>query len=87
MATALKPRSEMDPRYLWRLEDIFPTDEAAEKEMEALSALVPQIAAILPKVDSIMDNLNRADVTVLFYDKRFQNVADAIRDVRDGAAS
>ena len=45
MAAELKSRSEMDPRYLWRLEDIFETDEAAEQEMAALAGLLPQIAA------------------------------------------
>ena len=45
MTTALKPRSEMDPKYLWRLEDIFPTDEAAEQEISALSGLLPEIGA------------------------------------------
>ena len=33
----------------------------------------PQLGA-----EEIMDNLNRADVTVLFYDKRFQPVVDAM---------
>ena len=45
MSTQLKPRSEMDPKYLWQLEDIFPTDAEAEQEMAALSALLPDIAA------------------------------------------
>ena len=40
MGKELKPRSEMDPKYLWRLEDIFPTDEAAEQEISALSGLL-----------------------------------------------
>ncbi len=45
MGKELKTRNEMDPKYLWRLEDIYPTDEAAEKEMEELLALLPQIQA------------------------------------------
>ena len=36
MGKELKTRNEMDPKYLWRLEDIYPTDDAAEKEMEEL---------------------------------------------------
>ena len=31
--------------------------------------------------EEIADNLNRADVTVLFYDRRFQGLADSIADV------
>ena len=34
MATVTRPRAEMDKACLWRLEDIFPTDEAFEKELE-----------------------------------------------------
>ena len=45
MSKELKSRCEMDPKYLWRLEDIFPTDEAAEQEISALSGLLPQIGA------------------------------------------
>ena len=36
----------------------------------------PQLSA-----EEIADNLNRADVTVLFYDRRFQGLADSIADV------
>ena len=50
MAAELKSRSEMDKKYLWRLEDIFPTDEAVEQEMAALSALLPEIGAYQGKV-------------------------------------
>ncbi len=35
----------------------------------------PQLAP-----EEITDNLNRADVTVLFYDRRFRSLADAVRD-------
>ena len=45
MAQELKSRNEMDKRYQWRLEDIFPTDVAyeqayaqAEKSIESMAA-------------------------------------------------
>lgn len=40
----LPNRSEMDPRYTWRLEDLFPSDDAWEAEFRALTELFPQVS-------------------------------------------
>lgn len=40
----LPHRSELDPRYTWKLEDLFSSDEAWENEFRALSERFPQVA-------------------------------------------
>jgi len=38
-------RSDMDPRYLWNTESIFPDEDAFENELKALSAALPAAVA------------------------------------------
>ena len=45
MSKELKPRSEMDPKYQWHLEDIYPTPQAFEEELDAVGKLAGQIEA------------------------------------------
>ena len=45
MARELKARNEMDKRWQWRLEDIFPTDEAYEAAYEAARQATKGLAA------------------------------------------
>ena len=52
MATVTRPRAEMDKACLWRLEDIFPTDEAFEKELAAVRGELPKVSAFKGKVAS-----------------------------------
>ncbi len=40
MAKELPERNQMDAAYMWHLEDIYPTEEAFEKDFEKASALV-----------------------------------------------
>ena len=50
MATGSRPRAEMDKAYLWHLEDIFPTDDAFEKEMAAIRDELPRLSAFRGRV-------------------------------------
>ena len=71
MAKQLKARNEMDPRYLWHLEDIFPTDADAEKEIGALSALLPEISAYQ---GHIADDPKKAIVKYFEISKRLEKI-------------
>ena len=46
MAIELKTRSELDPKFQWKLTDIFESDEKWEQELTELSALVKELAAM-----------------------------------------
>lgn len=46
MAIELKKRSEIEPDFQWKLSDIFESDEAWEKELNAVSALVKELPAL-----------------------------------------
>ncbi len=71
MAKQLKARNEMDPRYQWHLEDIFPNDADAEKEIGALSALLPEISAYQ---GHIADDPKKAIVEYFEISKRLEKV-------------
>ena len=45
MAKELKNRKDMDPRWQWRLEDIFATEEAYEQAYEQAQADIGKMAA------------------------------------------
>ncbi|MBQ6232068.1 MAG: oligoendopeptidase F [Clostridia bacterium] len=45
MSKELKARSEMDPKYQWKLEDIFATPQAFEDELAAVGKMADEIAA------------------------------------------
>lgn len=38
-------RSKIDPRYKWRIEDIYPSTEAWEKELEELPSLIERVSS------------------------------------------
>ena len=44
MSKELKARNEMDPRFQWKLEDIFATPKAFEDELAAVGGLTAGIA-------------------------------------------
>ena len=50
MGAELKNRSEMDPKYQWKLTDIFPDDSAAEREIEALLLEADRAASFAGRV-------------------------------------
>ncbi len=61
MAKELKPRSEMDPKYTWKLSDIFPDDEAFEQELRSLEEALPAVSAFRGKVAQDPKAVIRAD--------------------------
>ena len=40
----LKTREEIAPQYKWRLEDLFPSEDAWEQELKRLEKIVPEAA-------------------------------------------
>ncbi|MED4461622.1 oligoendopeptidase F [Metabacillus fastidiosus] len=53
----LPARNEIDPKDTWRLEDIFPTDEAWEKEFNQIKEALPQIGEYKGKLGESADVL------------------------------
>ena len=45
MAKEILERSRMDPAYMWRLEDIYPSEEAFERDMEKAQEISQKAAA------------------------------------------
>lgn len=56
----LPNRSEIKVEDTWRLEDIFETDEAWEKEFQAVKALVPEMEQYRGKLGESADMLFKA---------------------------
>ncbi|WP_019153226.1 oligoendopeptidase F [Robertmurraya massiliosenegalensis] len=56
----LPARSEIKVEDTWRLEDIFPTDEAWDKEFQEVSALIPGVSAYQGKLAESADTLYEA---------------------------
>ncbi|MGG0719075.1 oligoendopeptidase F [Robertmurraya massiliosenegalensis] len=56
----LPVRSEIKVEDTWRLEDIFPTDEAWDKELQEVSALIPGVSAFQGKLAESADTLYEA---------------------------
>lgn len=50
-------RSEVDPRYTWALEDLFPSDEAWEEALAALGSMPEQMAAYRGRLGESGDTL------------------------------
>lgn len=42
----LKTREEIAHQYKWRLEDLFPSEEAWEQELKRLEEIVPEARAL-----------------------------------------
>ena len=57
MAKQIPERSELDPRYMWRLEDLFESDEAWQQALTEFSALPQQVAAYAGKLGSSAQTL------------------------------
>lgn len=58
----LKARKEMDPAYTWDFTDLYPSDEAWEKEVAALKAEIPALAALkgtMTSADNLKNLLDR----------------------------
>ncbi|MED4533643.1 oligoendopeptidase F [Metabacillus fastidiosus] len=53
----LPARNEIDPKDTWRLEDIFPTDEAWEKEFNQIKEALPKIGEYKGKLGESADVL------------------------------
>ena len=45
MAKEILERSRMDPAYMWRLEDIYPSEAAFERDMEKAQGISENAAA------------------------------------------
>ena len=54
---ALQTRDEVPVENTWRLEDIFPTDEAWEEELKALKKAIPEVEAYQGKLAESVDQL------------------------------
>ncbi|HLA38975.1 MAG TPA: oligoendopeptidase F [Candidatus Glassbacteria bacterium] len=50
-------RSEIDTRYKWRLEDIYPSDNAWEKDFRAVEEKIPELEAYHGKLADSAQNL------------------------------
>ena len=60
MAKQIKKRSEIDDQYKWRLTDIYPSDEAWEKDYARLEGEVKSFAALDGRVaDDPRDAIRR----------------------------
>jgi len=54
---SLLPRKEMDPRYLWKLEDLFPDDGAWEAAFSRLKSLLSEMTAFKGKLTDTPENV------------------------------
>lgn len=59
-AKKLPSRSEIKVEDTWRLEDIFPTDDAWEKEFQEVKSLIPGVSAYQGKLGESADQLYEA---------------------------
>ena len=57
MAIELKTRSEIDPKFQWKLTDIFESVEAWEAEIAALTEKMPEIEALSGTLKQGADSL------------------------------
>ncbi len=72
---AIPQRTEIDSRYQWRLEDIYATDQAWEKDFQAMEAALPEIAAFQGRLGTsgavLLDALRTRDRLSELFDKLF----------------
>ncbi|MCY8522351.1 oligoendopeptidase F, partial [Bacillus atrophaeus] len=59
-ANQLPDRSEVKAEDTWKLEDIFPSDEAWNKEFQAVKELIPNLSEFKGTLDHSADNLYEA---------------------------
>lgn len=67
---SLPKRSEIEIEYTWRLEDIFPSDEAWDKEFKDIKGLIPDIEKFQGKLADSADTLYKALETQYGLSKR-----------------
>ena len=46
-----KTRAQMDARFLWKLEDIYPTDQAWEEDFQKAKPAAARVAAFAGKLE------------------------------------
>lgn len=49
----IKTREEIAPKYKWRLEDLFPSEQAWEQELKRLEGEIPEAARFKGKLNSL----------------------------------
>lgn len=70
----LKTREEIAPQYKWRLEDLFPSEDAWEQELKRLEKIVPQAARFkgtLNNMESVLEMLRFTDEISLALERLF----------------
>ena len=67
----LPARSEIPEKYTWRLEDIFPSDEAWEREFQ-------EVKAILPKVKEFQGRLGESSAVLYEFLQYRDRLADRL---------
>ncbi|MCD8127683.1 MAG: oligoendopeptidase F [Clostridiales bacterium] len=75
---AVKERSEQDPRYLWKPEHIYPTDEAWQEALERLRAYPPLVRCFEGK-------LGESGETLLAYLRLDDEISAQVTDVMEYA--
>ena len=70
----LKTREEIAPQYKWRLEDLFPSEEAWEQELKRLEKIAPEAARFkgtLNNMESVLEMLRFTDEISLALERLF----------------
>ncbi|MBO6054504.1 MAG: oligoendopeptidase F [Oscillospiraceae bacterium] len=57
MADRIPERAELDPKYTWHLEDLYPSDEAWQADLKRYQELIPQAGAYAGKLGSSAQTL------------------------------
>ena len=52
-----KTRAQMDARFLWKLEDIYPTDQAWEEDFQKAKPAAARVAAFAGKLEQQLPGL------------------------------
>ena len=70
----LKTREEIAPQYKWRLEDLFPSEDAWEQELKRLEKIAPEAARFkgtLNNMESVLEMLRFTDEISLALERLF----------------
>lgn len=70
----IKTREEIAPQYKWRLEDLFPSEDAWEQELKRLEKIVPEAARFkgtLNNMESVLEMLRFTDEISLALERLF----------------
>ncbi len=57
MGGSIKKRQEMDKKYMWKIDDMFPSDEAWQQEFEDVTLLLPSLEKFRGKLSESADTL------------------------------